>query len=501
MSLTTIVALLQSALLLLTAVQSGTNLPQSFRDNATEVAHQAISEATLALTSSQTTISSTPNTTNETFTLPNGSVVDSLGNIITPAPQNFTTQSQQTTTLGNSTASNTVSPTLTITLGQTTPTLMGVYISWNTSIPSNAKVFLTQTPVAYNASSTQIVSSAAGYSTQGSINVSNLLPNTQYSYTIEATNGTQDQKLTGIFTTSNYAPVSLSVSSYSGGPSVLKVNMSNSLGGYTITTSAPISAGRMVFHVTSTNQANDSLTNVYLSDGNNIIGGPVDEANGTLTFIGPITLQNGLYLNGTVARTGQNGDTIQISTNPTTDWFLSAATPGTTISAPNISITASNPLTIAAPTLSVNLNQPQQPPSTVVVGSQNAIMAYITLNADNSRDGIRMTSIPLDLTTTGNTASTLNNCQLWSGGGAMNGSVQNTSNGQTFNIAPLGISAGDDITLTLKCNISANATPGSTVAWGINQNDNWYATGMVSGVSIVPTVQTTVGQTITISSQ
>ena len=51
MSLTTIVALLQSALLLLTLAQSGTNLPQSFRDNATSVAQQAISEATLALSS------------------------------------------------------------------------------------------------------------------------------------------------------------------------------------------------------------------------------------------------------------------------------------------------------------------------------------------------------------------------------------------------------------------------------------------------------------------
>ena len=59
MSLTAIVALLQSALMLLTLAQSAPNLPQSFRDNATAVAHQAISQATLALASNVQT-SGTP---------------------------------------------------------------------------------------------------------------------------------------------------------------------------------------------------------------------------------------------------------------------------------------------------------------------------------------------------------------------------------------------------------------------------------------------------------
>ena len=51
MSLTAIVALLQSALMLLTLAQSAPNLPQSFRDHATTVANQAISQATAALAS------------------------------------------------------------------------------------------------------------------------------------------------------------------------------------------------------------------------------------------------------------------------------------------------------------------------------------------------------------------------------------------------------------------------------------------------------------------
>ena len=57
-------------------------------------------------------------------------------------------------------------------------------------------------PVASYSNSTQVISSDAGYSTLGFANISNLTPNTQYSYTIEAVNGTQDQKLSGVFSTS-----------------------------------------------------------------------------------------------------------------------------------------------------------------------------------------------------------------------------------------------------------------------------------------------------------
>ncbi len=55
MSLTAIIALLQSALLLIAMAQSTPNLPQSFRDNAIAVAQQAISQANLSLASGSLT--------------------------------------------------------------------------------------------------------------------------------------------------------------------------------------------------------------------------------------------------------------------------------------------------------------------------------------------------------------------------------------------------------------------------------------------------------------
>src|SRR5271157_2798832 len=69
MSLASAVVLLQTALSLLTLVNSNTSLPQSMRDNATAVAQQAISEAHAALASKATsadvaqgTIPKTPST-------------------------------------------------------------------------------------------------------------------------------------------------------------------------------------------------------------------------------------------------------------------------------------------------------------------------------------------------------------------------------------------------------------------------------------------------------
>jgi hypothetical protein len=204
MSFTTIVALLQSALLLLTAAQSATNLPQSFRNEAITVAQEAISQATLALSSPQSATSTAATSTQQDFTLPNGAVVDSNGNVVTPPT--LTSSSQTKVNTGSpSTNSNTTAaistngaPPLSVTLGQVSTTLTSAYLSWSTDIPSNSKVFLA--PLS-GGSGQQVFPSAAGYSTQGFVDATGLTPYTQYSYEIEAINGIQDQQLSGTFET------------------------------------------------------------------------------------------------------------------------------------------------------------------------------------------------------------------------------------------------------------------------------------------------------------
>ncbi len=144
-------------------------------------------------------------------TLPNGAVVemDANGNIIrtiTAAPQQTYTAPAPTSQSQTQAGSPVV---LTISLGQATvsqkynPTCCTypAYISWTTNLPATSKVFITKTPVDANAASTQVIQSTAGVSTQGFVNISNLAANTEYSYTIEAIAGTQDQKISGTINT------------------------------------------------------------------------------------------------------------------------------------------------------------------------------------------------------------------------------------------------------------------------------------------------------------
>lgn len=80
MTLSVVAALLQSALLLLSAAQSTPNLPQSFRDNASVVAQEAISAATAALASNTSnTISSIAP---QTYTTPIGAVIGQDGSVL-----------------------------------------------------------------------------------------------------------------------------------------------------------------------------------------------------------------------------------------------------------------------------------------------------------------------------------------------------------------------------------------------------------------------------------
>lgn len=174
MTLTAIVALLQSAVLLLTLAQTAPNLPQSFRDNAMAVAQNAITQATTALASGAT---------------PSSSVPSAPATPTNPTPN---------------TSSTAITQSLSLSLGQITTTLDSAYVTWSTNIPADSKIFVT--PVAGAANSTRVLQSSAGRSTQGFINITGLTSGTQYSYEIEAIAGSQVKKLGGSFSTNVCTP-------------------------------------------------------------------------------------------------------------------------------------------------------------------------------------------------------------------------------------------------------------------------------------------------------
>lgn len=169
-------------------------------------------------------------------TLPSGAVVemDANGNIvrtIKDAPAQTATQ-----VVSTSSAQTTVpqTQTLSVKLGVVTITRPGkpgyapyhAHIEWSTNIPTNSKIFFAPTgqwqnvnpdgsvnsnyflvpagnPLfGYSGATTAVmVNSTSGYSTMHSVDLNNLQEKYQYSYTIEATSGTLDQKITGTFDT------------------------------------------------------------------------------------------------------------------------------------------------------------------------------------------------------------------------------------------------------------------------------------------------------------
>ena len=116
--------------------------------------------------------------------------------------QNTTPSSAQS---NNGTSNST--PTLTLFLGQTSVSTNSAYLTWTTNIPAVSKVFIS--PVGSSAAP-RVISSAAGYSTQGLATINDLLPNTQYSYTIEAITNSISARHTGsIFTEAKTTPIVL----------------------------------------------------------------------------------------------------------------------------------------------------------------------------------------------------------------------------------------------------------------------------------------------------
>ena len=161
MSLASIVLMLQTALSLLVLVNSNPSLPQSMRDNAQQVAQQAIAQATDALKQNATG---------------GGLAVDVASQAEVP-------------------------PNINITVGNISTTPSTAHIEWNTSILTDSKIF-------YHTSTgtSQVVSSGSGRSTHHIADISNLTAATRYFYTIEAIAGQQDQKISGSFSTTPGTP-------------------------------------------------------------------------------------------------------------------------------------------------------------------------------------------------------------------------------------------------------------------------------------------------------
>ena len=280
----------------------------------------------------------------------------------------------------------------------------------------------------------------------------------------------------------------------------------------------PISIQSHVFTVSSTTGSGYGLlTNVSLYNQNGaIVAGPVDGAqtstgaDQTVTFTDTVTypIGKGTYtLKGKVASTIGNGGTYIVKTTPSTQWTtVTGQTTGNTISLSALSTqTVMNTMTVRGAALGISIST-QPPAQSVITGSQGFIFAKVTLDASQSGEDVKFSSIPLSMTFSLTAVSEVTQCQLFDGSAALNtgSNVVNPSGASdadvtfTFDQA-LIVTKGTVKTLDVKCNIASSVSAGDSLSWGINSTSNPTVTGVTSGNNVSETVTAAAGQTMTVA--
>ncbi|MEN9614105.1 MAG: hypothetical protein RLZZ347_412 [Candidatus Parcubacteria bacterium] len=296
----------------------------------------------------------------------------------------------------------------------------------------------------------------------------------------------------------------------------IAINLQNQpLGGFSVEVRGePVTIARMVFNVTAVGDTVAHITNVSLVDQNgSVLAGPVDGSgaaqNGTFTFTDTVTFPVGttkFALKGKLSTDFASNDTVQASTTPATQWStVTGVTTGKSVTPAPASAISGNTMTVKAGALNISVSS--QPTARYVIAGANGFeFARYVLDAGQSGEDLRVTSLPLLLALSTVTASNLTSCQLFDGATAITtgSNLVNPSaagdNTFTFDGTGLIVPKGTAKTISLKCNLSTSASSG-TVAWGLTDNHTTYtaASGVTSGQTVAETMTAAAGQTMTAS--
>lgn len=199
-------------------------------------------------------------------------------------------------------------------------------------------------------------------------------------------------------------------------------------------------------------------------------------------------LSNCQVMNGSAAlNTGGNIPTIQsgsntftfdtpftIPANTTENLTIQCAISSASPANATYQLTASTPTissVTGATTGGAALGVMLAPISSVPAGTQNAVLALITLDGSNSNQTVNISSIPISLAFTGASAGNYSNCALRNPtnlASALNtgvNAISTPANGNNSFLldTPISLSAGSAEILALTCNVSASAASGSTI--------------------------------------
>ena len=268
------------------------------------------------------------------------------------------------------------------------------------------------------------------------------------------------------------------------------------LGGYeTDLTGEPISVQSHVFRVNYSSGAASTnlLTSVSLYNASGaVVAGPVDGVatagtEQTVTFTDTITYPVGknIYtLKGKIPSTVSNGVTVTASSTPSSNWTsVTGQTTGNTITLTNGAFTM-NTMTVKAATLAITMST-SPAAQFIVAGGNGVTFANIQLDASQSGEDVRFSSLAFTKTSSATTYNALTGCQLFDGATPVNSgsNVFNPAVATTETITfdqTLTVAKNTVKTLTLKCNVSSSAT--GTYTWTVAAVPT--ITGVTSGTSV-----------------
>ncbi len=331
-----------------------------------------------------------------------------------------------------------------------------------------------------------------------------------YGYGV-APSGTSQPWFTGYTATINPGTVTTIGKANSVAAQNIAVNVQNQpLGGFeTNFAGEAVSVQGMTFTVsTSSASIGGLLTNVSIVDQNGVVvAGPVDATGAgstqTLTFTDTVTFPVGkmVYtLKGRVSSSATSGAVLTVATTPSGWTNPTGQTSGNTITI-GTSAFSMNAMTVKGVTLAVSAST--QPSSqSIVAGVQGFTFANIQLDASQSGEDVRISSVPVYYAdVSGTPASSFSGCQLWDGvtplntGGRVINSVTTGTNSTHTLDNSLTIPKGTVKTLAVKCNLGTGAS--GAAKFGVN-GGTYSATGATSGNSVSGTANTSYSGTMTI---
>lgn len=247
------------------------------------------------------------------------------------------------------------------------------------------------------------------------------------------------------------------------------------------------------------------ITSISIVNANGVVvAGPVDQASScttgcTITFTDTVTFPVGRQVytvKGKIPSGTGNNSTVVVSTTPSGWSSITGQTSGNTITLSQGNF-AMNTMTIKAATLTVTMST--QPSSqNIVAGAQAALLGQVQLDASQSGEDVRLSSIPL--TQTG-TISELSSCQLFNGTTALNtgsnvpSALAASGANTTFTFDnTLVVPKGTVLTLGIKCDVGSAAV--GTHVWSVASAPS--ATGVTSGAAVSVTATASSGGTMSI---